>query len=121
MKKIDEYGNIIVEPDNRKELGKLNLEETFVLCLGKKMVGDYEITVSIEKETDAAIQLKFITSHSLEIMEEGEKLEDFRVLNWVPKSLVTYTEDGLEVPRWFANKNRFHDYGVKKSIYTEVV
>lgn len=117
MTYIDEFGEIEIRPDEMEE------EETrtgdhrhwtrndgSLIRLGRHTLIDDELEIVIVKETEKAIQVQIT-----EIVE-GE--EDYTVEHWVPRSVFTATEFGLEVQPWFVKKNHLGKYAAKITRYT---
>ena len=110
---IDDDGNIKVytfdaHPGTRKTLATV----TRVFTLGERDVLDCgevwaKVTVEKVKETEKAIQFRFC-------FIEDDEIEDDVV--WLPKSQITVTEDGYEIPEWLSQKNRLGRYTVQKMI-----
>jgi len=106
MTRIDEFGDMEIRPDEMEEqetrtgdtrgwVGEvLNL-----IKLGEHTVIDTELNIAIVKETEKAIQLQ-ITE------KEEDDDEEYTHTLWMPKSVFTTSELGLEAQTWFTKKNR---------------
>lgn len=115
-KEIDGDGNIKVymfdaHPGTRKTLATV----TRVFTLGERDVldcGEAWAKVSVEKvkETEKAIQFHFTF---IEIGAEDD-YEDDTV--WLPKSQITITEDGYEIPEWLSKEKRLGRYTIQKMV-----
>lgn len=114
MKQIDDNGNIKVytfdgNPNTRKTVATV----TRVFTLGEREVLDEgetyaTVTVEILQETEKATQLLF------SFIEDGEETDFMK--DWLPKSQLTYTEDGYEIPEWLSKEKRLGKYTVQKMV-----
>lgn len=73
--------------------------------------GEEKVTVKQIKETEKAIQFKF--SHY-----EADWDETTETIVWLPKSQITETEDGIEIPVWLAKEKGLLGVTFEKSIIT---
>ncbi len=115
-KEIDGDGNIKVymfdaHPGTRKTLATV----TRVFTLGERDVldcGEVWAKVMVEKvkETEKAIQFRFVFT---EIGAEDDYDDETA---WLPKSQITVTEDGYEIPEWLSKEKRLGRYTVQKMI-----
>lgn len=120
MKKLtDDNGNIKVyafdtDPATIKTIATV----TRVFTLGEREAldeGEAYATVTVEllKETEKAMQFRFIFAEHDE--DEWDEVKD-----WLPKSQLTVTEDGYEIPEWLSKEKRIGKYTVRKMVIEEV-
>ena len=115
-KEIDGDGNIKVymfdeDPATRNTIATA----TRVFTIGERDVLDYgevwaKVTVEKVKESEKAIQFYFTFTE----IDDEDDYDD--VSSWLPKSQITVTEDGYEIPEWLSQKDRLGKYTVRKMV-----
>jgi len=110
---IDEFGEVEIRPDEMETqyIEKGNTkgwvgEVLSLIRLGRHILIDDELDIVICKETEKAVQLQ------ISPIEEDDDEEYTRSI-WVPRSVFTATEFGLEVQPWFVKKNQLGQYTAK--------
>lgn len=101
-----------INPHTRK---KRITSVTQVFVIGDRDVVDMvyneiyaKVRVEKLKESEKAIQFRFIYEEN----EEGGDIDE--ATEWLPKSQITITEDGHEIPEWLSKKKRLGKYTTKK-------
>lgn len=119
MRKVDEFGNIEIKADGKEQDYVYNLTEKYVMSVGTAKRADryfqfQDVTVSVIGESEKAIQFKIVSTGDVDILDEGETIEDVAKKVWLPKSVLTLTEDGYEMEAWVVKNNGLRDYVVSK-------
>lgn len=117
MRMVDEFGNIEIKVDGKGQDYIYTVTEKYVLSSGKRTDRYFQfqdVAVSVIGESEKAIQFKIVSTGDTDILDEGETIEDVAKKVWLPKSVLTLTEDGYEMEAWVVKNNGLRDYVISK-------